>query len=105
MKEFLKKYRNERRCLSYGYSNNNTFKSIADYYIKKGWVNQYDIQYFSLSKEEMQAASVWNRMKERRADIIQMLVFQKFGKMPKIGLLPIKIPKLTYIEEKTDESI
>lgn len=105
VKEFLKKYRNEQRCLSYGYSNNNTFKSIADYYIKKGWVNQYDIQYFSLSKEEMQAASVWNRMKERRADIIQMLAFQKFGKMPKIGLLPVKIPKLTYIEEKTDESI
>ncbi|MBQ7430449.1 MAG: hypothetical protein IJV29_19090, partial [Butyrivibrio sp.] len=72
---------------------------------KKGWVNQYDIQYFSLSKAEMQAASVWDRMQEWRTDIIQMLAFQKLGRMPKIGLVPVKIPKLTYIEEKTDESI
>ena len=103
--EFLRKYGNERRCLNYSNLSNDTFKSIADYYIKKGWVNQYDIQYFSLSKEEMQAASVWDRMKECRSDIIQMLTFQKLGRMPKIGLVPVKIPKLTYIEEKTDESI
>lgn len=104
-KEFLKKYGNEKRCLDYGNPSSDTFKSIADYYIKKGWVNQYDIQYFSLSKEEMQAASVWDRMKEWESDIIQMLAFQKLGRMPKIGLVPVKIPKLTYIEEKTDESI
>ena len=103
--EFLRKYGNERKCHNYGNSSSDTFKSIADYYIKKGWVNQYDIQYFSLSKEEMQAASVWNRMKEWRSDIVQMLAFQKLGRMPKIGLVPVKIPKLTYIEEKTDESI
>lgn len=103
--EFLKKYENEKRCLNYDNLNSDTFRNIADYYIKKGWVNQYDIQYFSLSKEEMQAASVWNRMKEQRSDIIQMLAFQKLGRMPKIGLVPVKIPKLTYIEEKTDESI
>ena len=103
--EFLKKYKNEKRCIDYGNSSSGTFRSIADYYIKKGWVNQYDIQYFSLSKEEMQAASVWDRMKEWRSDIIQMLAFQKLGRMPKIGLVPVKIPKLTYIEEKTDESI
>ena len=104
-KDFLKKYENEKKCLYYGNSSNDTFKSIADYYIKKGWVNQYDIQYFSLSKAEMQAASVWDRMQEWRTDIIQMLAFQKLGRMPKIGLVPVKIPKLTYIEEKTDESI
>ena len=103
--EFLRKYGKEQKCLDYGNSSSNTFKSIADYYIKKGWVNQYDIQYFSLSKEEMQTASVWERMQEWRNDIIQMLAFQKFGRMPKIGLVPVKIPKLTYIEEKTDESI
>ena len=104
-KEFLKKYENEKKCLDYSNLSSDTFKSISDYYIKKGWVNQYDIQYFSLSREEMQAASVWDRMKEWRSDIIQMLAFQKFGRVPKIGLVPVKIPKLTYIEEKTDESI
>lgn len=104
-KEFLKKYENEKKCLDYSNLSSDTFKSISDYYIKKGWVNQYDIQYFSLSREEMQAASVWDRMKEWRSDIIQMLAFQKFGRIPKIGLVPVKIPKLTYIEEKTDESI
>lgn len=104
-KEFLKKYENEKKCLDYSNLSSDTFKSISDYYIKKGWVNQYDIQYFSLSKEEMQAASVWDRMKEWRSDIVQMLAFQKFGRIPKIGLVPVKIPKLTYIEEKTDESI
>lgn len=105
-KEFLRKYEKERECLDYSLSgSSNTLGSIVDYYTKKGWVNQYDIQYFNLSEEEMQAASVWDRMQEWRSDIIQMLAFQKFGRMPKIGLVPVKIPKLTYIEEKTDESI
>ena len=99
------KYKKEKECLDYGNLNNDTARSIIDYYTKKGWVNQYDIQYFSLSKAEMQAASVWDRMQEWRTDIIQMLAFQNLGRMPKIGLVPVKIPKLTYIEEKTDESI
>lgn len=103
--EFANKYRNERRCLDYCDLDNDTFKNIVDYYIKKGWVNQYDIQYFSLSKEEIQAAGVWDEMKGCRHNIIQMLAFLKFGRMPKINLVPVKIPKLIHIKEKTNESI
>ena len=104
-KEFANKYRNEMRCLDYGDLDNDTFKNIVDYYIKKGWVNQYDIQYFNLSKEEIQAAGVWDEMKDCEYNIIQMLAFLKFGRMPKINLVPVKIPKLTHIKEKTNESI
>jgi hypothetical protein len=104
-REFLNKYISEKKCIDYGNLRSGTFRNIVDYYTKKGWVNQYDIQYFSLSKEEIQAVVAWDKMKESKRNIIQMLAFQKFGRMPKIGLVPVKIPKLTYIEEKTNESI
>lgn len=106
-REFLKKYHQEKKAIEYGRCcHTSTVSDIIDYYTSKGWVNQTDIQYFSLSEEDMRTASVWDRMKEFRSDIVQMLALKQFGKNTKIGLVPVKIPKLTYIEEKQkDESI
>lgn len=90
-KEYRKKYLKEENSFSYGHASNTTIRSIIDYYKGKGWINQYDIDYFTLNKEEIEAVKDWERMKENKFEIIQMIALKKFGRKPKIGLLPVKV--------------
>lgn len=105
-REFLKKYSKEASFIAqHPHFVGEILQDLCKYYTEKGWVNEYDIKYFSLSEEELQVASTWDTMLDNRNAVIQRMIFDKFGKIPKIGLLPIKMPKLKYIKEKDNESI
>lgn len=89
--EFATKYQKELSSLSdVGYTD--TFKSIVEYYTEKGWLNYEDIKYFSLTESEAKTISIWDRMLDYKNDIIQNTVLKKYGKMPKIGLIPKRVP-------------
>ena len=67
---------------------------IIKYYKEKGWVNQFDIDYYKFTDEEIAALSGWRILTERKYDIVRMVAFKKYGRMPKIGLTPLMSPSL-----------
>ena len=69
-------------------------QNIIKYYKERDWVNKVDINYFKLTDEEAIALSEWTALKERRYEIVRMVAFKKFGRMPKIGLTPIVAPMI-----------
>ena len=103
IREFHIKYKSEIKCLDYNY-NNQSLESIVSYYITKGWINHCDVQYFKLSLKDIQAYSLWDFMLTNSNNIIKNIVFRKFGKLPKIGLNPVSVPKFIN-KEKENESI
>lgn len=91
--EFIKKYNNELNCARYS-SLNPTIRHIIEYYKEKGWLNSYDLSYFSLSKKDLEALHGWNNLISRKSELVQAIAFRKYGRLPKIGLSPVKAPKL-----------
>lgn len=91
--EFTKKYEAEITCIRYA-NTNSTIADIMQYYEEKGWLNPYDLSYFSLSEKDVEALHGWNDLISRKSELIQALAFRKYGRLPKIGLSPVKAPKL-----------
>ena len=91
--EFCTKYKNENLSLKY-IEHNEFVNEITTYYEKKGWLNKYDIKYFSLNEDEIKSLEDWSIMKAAKQRIIQSIAFFKFGSVPKIGLDVPKIPKI-----------
>lgn len=93
-REFAKKYKEQIECLNHwGYSETKT--SIFRYYESKGWVNQCDIAYFSLTEKEAKSYKGWMNLEEHRYDIVRQIAYKKYGRLPRIGLTPSIAPKLT----------
>lgn len=92
-KELSKKYHNQEFAVRYVY-NNNLLDRLTEYYKEKGWLNEYDIKYFSLSLEEIEAYKYWKYLESRKYDLIQMAAYRKLGRMTKIGLVPVAAPKI-----------
>lgn len=93
-REFAKKYKEQIECLNYwGYSETKT--SIFRYYESKGWVNQCDIAYFSLTEKEAKSYKGWMDLEKHRYDIVRRIAYKKYGRLPRIGLTPSIAPKLT----------
>lgn len=93
-REFAKKYKEQIECLNnWGYSETKT--SIFGYYKSKGWVNQCDIAYFSLTEKEAKSYKGWMDLAEHRYDIVRQIAYKKYGRLPRIGLTPSMAPKLT----------
>ena len=93
-REFAKKYKEQIECLNnWGYSETKT--SIFRYYESKGWVNQCDIAYFSLTEKEAKSYKGWMDLEEHRYDIVRQIAYKKYGRLPRIGLTPSIAPKLT----------
>lgn len=93
-REFAKKYKEQIECLNHwGYSETKT--SIFRYYESKGWVNQCDIAYFSLTEKEAKSYKGWMDLEEHRYDIVRQIAYKKYGRLPRIGLTPSIAPKLT----------
>lgn len=93
-REFSKKYKEQIECLNHwGYSETKT--SIFRYYESKGWVNQCDIAYFSLTEKEAKSYKGWMDLEEHRYDIVRRIAYKKYGRLPRIGLTPSIAPKLT----------
>lgn len=82
--EFNAKYSAQINCLRYWA--NDTSAKIFKYYEEHGWVNQYDIAYFSLSEEEAKGRKGWEELTSRRRHIIRLMARKKYGRLPKIGL-------------------
>lgn len=82
VKEFYKKYKRFYGRL------NSTINSILNYYESKGWLNYYDIKYYTLNEQEIEAYNLWEKLIDNRYKVIQMLVYKKYGRMGKIGLVP-----------------
>ena len=91
--EFAKKYEAELTCIRYA-TTNSTIADIVHYYEEKGWLNSYDLSYFSLSEEDIKALHGWNNLISRKSELVQAIAFRKYGRLPKIGLSPVKAPKL-----------
>lgn len=93
-REFAKKYKEQIECLNHwGYSETKT--SIFRYYESKGWVNQCDIAYFSLTEKEAKSYKGWMDLEEHKYDIVRQIAYKKYGRLPRIGLTPSIAPKLT----------
>lgn len=84
-RDFIKKYKEQIRCLDYC-SRNETRTSIFKYYEDKGWVNQCDISYFSLTDKEANSYKGWMDLEEHKYDIIRQIAYKKYGRLSKIGL-------------------
>ena len=93
-REFAKKYREQIECLL-RWSSGETKTSIFRYYESKGWVNQCDIAYFSLTEKEAKSYKGWQDLEEHRYDIVRQIAYKKYGRLPRVGLTPSMAPKLT----------
>lgn len=93
-REFTKKYEKQIQCLGY-WSPSETKTSIFRYYESNGWVNQCDIAYFSLTEKEAKSYKGWMGLEEHRYDIVRQIAYKKYGRLPRIGLTPSVVPKLT----------
>lgn len=93
-REFAKKYREQIECLI-RWSSGETKTSIFRYYESKGWVNQCDIAYFSLTEKEAKSYKGWMDLEEHRYDIVRQIAYKKYGRLPRVGLTPSMAPKLT----------
>ena len=88
--EYLKKYSREHKMREARHST--TSQNIIKYYKDRDWVNKTDIEYFKLTDKEVSALNEWRVLQEHRYEIVRMVAFKKFGRMPKIGLTPIIAP-------------
>lgn len=93
-REFAKKYREQIECLLH-WSSGETKTSIFRYYESKGWVNQCDIAYFSLTEKEAKSYKGWQDLEEHRYDIVRQIAYKKYGRLPRVGLTPSMALKLT----------
>ena len=93
VKEYRKKYLREHNMRD-DCRHTDLAQNIIKYYKERDWVNKVDINYFKLTDEEAIALSEWTALKERRYEIVRMVAFKKFGRMPKIGLTPIVAPMI-----------
>lgn len=91
-REFASKYQEQLSYIRYNPSNS-TKTFIRDYYKSKGWINKYDIKYFSLTEEEVDSYLKWKKLESNKYDIIRRIAYRKFGRIPKIGLVPLAISK------------
>ena len=91
--ELSKKYHKQELALRYVY-NYTLLDRLTEYYKEKGWLNEYDIKYFSLSLEEIEAYKYWKYLESRKYDLIQMTAYRKLGRIAKIGLVPVAAPKI-----------
>lgn len=84
---FIKKYRNQYKCVDHMYYGYDKFlEGIVQYYQDKGWINQYEIDCYSLSDTEWSSLIGWRDMIENKEHIIKKLALKKFGVLPNIGL-------------------
>lgn len=90
-REFAKKYKQQIKCLDY-WSHSETKTSICKYYEDKGWINQCDIAYFSLTEEEAKSYKGWLDLEKHKYDIVRRIAYKKYGRLPKIGLTPSMAP-------------
>ena len=93
-REFAKKYKEQIECLN-NWSYSETKTSIFRYYESKGWVNQCDIAYFSLTEKEAKSYKGWMDLEAHKYDIVRQIAYKKYGRLPRIGLTPSIAPKLT----------
>ena len=93
VREFNSVYKKQIYTLQYG-KKGDTFLNLVSYYKEKKWLNYADIKYFSLSNYELEALDKWQQLHEERNNIIQMLTYHKYGRLQKIGLVPVKAPKI-----------
>jgi len=91
-RQFRKKYENELDMTDFaGY--NSMSEEILKYYESRGWVNQADIDEYSLNAEEVGALTYWQNLETYKYKIVKFMAYKKYGKKPKIGLRyePFKI--------------
>lgn len=91
-RQFHKKYETELAMINYaGY--NTISEEILKYYESRGWVNQADIDEYSLNAEEVEALTYWQNLETYKYKIVKFMAYKKYGKKPKIGLRyePFKI--------------
>lgn len=93
-REFAKKYKEQIECLT-RWSSSETRTSIFRYYESKGWVNQCDIAYFSLTEKEAKSYKGWIDLEKHGYDIVRQIAYKKYGRLPRIGLTPSMALKLT----------
>lgn len=93
-REFAKKYKEQIECLT-RWSSSETKISIFRDYESKGWVNQCDIAYFSLTEKEAKSYKGWIDLEKHGYDIVRQIAYKKYGRLPRIGLTPSMALKLT----------
>ncbi len=93
-REFVKKYKEQIQCLDY-WRHSETKASICGHYENKGWVNQCDIAYFSLTEKEAKSYKGWKDLEEHKYDIVRRIAYKKYGRLPRIGLTPSMAHRLT----------
>lgn len=82
---FRTKYANELKAIDNTY-NSYTLNSILKYYIDKGWVNSYDVGYYTLNTNERKTYDNYVNMQRRNTKIVKAYAMRKYGVAPRIGL-------------------
>lgn len=84
-RQFYKKYQTELNMIDFaGYSSMS--EEILKYYESRGWVNQADIDEYSLDAEEVEALTYWQNLETYKYKIVKFMAYKKYGKKAKIGL-------------------
>lgn len=88
-RSFQARYSKQLRCYSQiiGLP---TYKDIKTLYTEKGWLNDYDISYFTLTEEDFRIIKEMDDLRDIRSELVDAVIFKKYGKNDKLG---IQIPK------------
>ena len=63
-----------------------SMRELYNHYETNKWINKALVDYYKVSKEDVNAYNEYQRMHERRTPIIQYLAYKKLGKHPKVGI-------------------
>lgn len=91
-KEFKHRYNKYVETVTNSY-HKDYFKSIIDTYINNKWYNKCDVDYFSLSDEDVKALKYKREVETNYHRLINYEVFKKCGRNDKIGIKPELEPK------------
>lgn len=91
-KEFKHRYNKYFETVTNSY-HKDYFKSIIDTYINNKWYNKCDVDYFSLSDEDVKALKYKREVEVNYHKLVNYEVFKKCGRNDKIGIKPELEPK------------
>lgn len=83
--DFRTKYDNELTFFRKTYRST-LIDTIINKYIQNRWLNYADINYYTLSDNELEAYALWKKLYDARDQFLKTVLINKFGRIPKIGL-------------------
>ena len=95
-REFYRKYHkyNELGGIYY-----NIVKNLFDVYKANGWYNKCDVEYFKYTDAEKDSIRFKDKLSDNIDNIINAIVFMKYGKNNRVGIEYPKINLTKYLQK------